>query len=261
MGAIRRGALSGAGMIVALGAAGVLAPHWSTVRAARPSEAVESQQVELFTALKAKDISVKFVPTNEAKAHLRVTNNSPRPLSVELPRAFAGAPVVAQRGLPLPPLGGPQNNGQGQPPQVVGAVPRQQNGPQFPLPGNFFMMNIPPGKTQEVPLVCVCLEYGKPTPSSDIPYRAVALDEVAGGDEVRIVLEDLADGVLTQRVAQLLAWHFQNKLSFTEMANTGAGSRVQLNEARAAADRIRRQAAARAVPSAGQSRSPSSPER
>ena len=240
---------------------GAIAFGGLAARAAKPTEAAGAERVELFAALKAKDITVKFVPTDATKAHLQVTNTSQRTLTVELPKVFAGAPILAQQGLQGLTFGGKLSNS-GNAAQILGTTPGGQNGQNgqngAPPFQNFFMMNIPPGKTQEMPLTCVCLEYGKPTPSSDLPYKAVVLDDVTKKPEVRIVLEELADGKLDQRTAQILAWHFNNKMSFSQLVNAGQGAK-RVNEAKSIAERIRQQVAIQATPSPGEIEAKSQP--
>ncbi len=53
--------------------------------------------VELFAAMKSKDIEVKFIPKDDREARVIIKNNTKQPLTVQLPEAFAGVPVLAQR--------------------------------------------------------------------------------------------------------------------------------------------------------------------
>src|SRR5688500_6036236 len=56
----------------------------------------EFQTVEMFAAIKSGDIKVEFIPKDTNGATVIIRNNSDRPLSVILPEAFAGVPVLAQ---------------------------------------------------------------------------------------------------------------------------------------------------------------------
>lgn len=52
------------------------------------------QAVEMFAAMKSGDIKVEFIPKDATAATVIIHNNSGRPLSVKLPDAFAGVPVL-----------------------------------------------------------------------------------------------------------------------------------------------------------------------
>ena len=52
--------------------------------------------VELFSAIKAGDLQVKFIPKDATQATLIVENKTKKPLRIALPSAFAGVPALAQ---------------------------------------------------------------------------------------------------------------------------------------------------------------------
>src|SRR5690606_17781624 len=61
------------------------------------TEAAET--VEMFAAIEAGDIEIKFIPKNANQATFVLINKTKRPLSVKMPAAFAGVPVLAQFGM------------------------------------------------------------------------------------------------------------------------------------------------------------------
>src|SRR5438876_9486158 len=61
-------------------------------------DAPAAESVEMFAAIEAGDIKVKLTAKNDHEAQIRIKNNTDRPLSVRLPEAFAGVPVLAQFG-------------------------------------------------------------------------------------------------------------------------------------------------------------------
>ena len=50
----------------------------------------------MFAAMKNGDIEVKLIPKNDRESLVKLTNKTKRPLTVRLPDAFAGVPVLAQ---------------------------------------------------------------------------------------------------------------------------------------------------------------------
>ena len=61
-------------------------------------DAVEPRSVELFAAMEAGDIEVRYIPRDAREANVMIRNNTDRPLRIEMPEAFAGVPVLAQFG-------------------------------------------------------------------------------------------------------------------------------------------------------------------
>jgi hypothetical protein len=198
--------------------------------------AASPQNVELFTGMKDGRLDVTIIPNNSEVAHLRVRNLTKAPINVQLPKAFAAVPVLAQFG---PMNGGLNGGGQGQgnggtpgflngaqTPQVIGTGnnpnnPNKNNNPPgvFNVPGG--MQNIPAGRVGDMRLTCVCLQYGHPDPSPNVPYEVVKLETVSKSQELRAVLEEMAAGMLERPVAQLAAWHYANDLSLKQLAGTG----------------------------------------
>lgn len=81
------------------------------------------------------------------------------------------------------------------------------------------MFRVPAGRVGKVSAQSFCLEYGKPDPTSKIKYRIVPLDEFVGSDERIVSLcHLLAEGSISQNVAQAVAWNLANNLSFEQMA-------------------------------------------
>jgi hypothetical protein len=190
------------------------------------------ESVEMFAAIEAGQLEVKFIPQNSKQARLFIDNKTSKPLNVRLPDVFAGVPVQAQV-LPFPGNRGPNGmNGQMQQGQlgmnqsVGGATPNgQRNGPfgqnnnQGPGNGNginFF--NVPSEKVGEMKIKCVCLEYGKDQPRAVIPYKVVPLEYVTSKPEVAAVLREFGTGQYDQNVAQAAAWHTANDMTWEQLA-------------------------------------------
>ncbi|MFT7639360.1 MAG: hypothetical protein ACI9G1_001096, partial [Pirellulaceae bacterium] len=70
---------------------------FANVHADRPSKTESnSQSVEMFAAIKARDIEVTVIPMDSKKVMIRIENKTDRPLSIRLPAAMAAAPVLMQ---------------------------------------------------------------------------------------------------------------------------------------------------------------------
>jgi len=75
-----------------------------------------------------------------------------------------------------------------------------------------------PGRTRVVRFPTVCLEHGKAEPTPRVPYRLVELQTFSEDPRLAFVLKALADGRVTQKVAQAAAWHVANGLSWERLA-------------------------------------------
>jgi hypothetical protein len=279
-------------------------------RAAEPSLAPGKQAAqsaaahELFEAEQAGLVAVKFTPDDSRSAQIGFFNKTGRPLTIRLPAAFAGVPVLAQMGG-MGMGGGGMGGGGG---QAMGGgmggmgmggggmggggmggfcwVAREVYGPHdprwvafrrwlgndapqwlhdayaahgesfavwihdkpvaklgvrqlmdaavasqpaaAPAGGQFSVATPPkqgpelvlyPGKARVFRFATVCLEHGKPEPSARMPYRMVALDTWSDEPRLAFVMECLASGVVTQKVAQAAAWHIANGLSWERLAD------------------------------------------
>jgi hypothetical protein len=262
---------------------------------------------ELFAAEQAGLVAVKFTPDDSRSAQIAFLNKSGKPLTIRLPAAFAGVPVLAQMGgmgmggggMGMGGMGGAQAMGGGMGGMGMGGggmgmgggaggfcwVAREVYGQHDPRwvafrgwlaadapewlhdayavhgesfadwihdkpvakwgvrqlmdtaiasrsevapAGSQFSVATPPkqgpelvlhpGKTRVFRFATVCLEHGKPEPSARMPYRMIALETWSDDPRVAFVMECLASGVITQKVAQAAAWHIANGLSWERLA-------------------------------------------
>jgi hypothetical protein len=184
---------------------------------------------DLFEAEERQLVSLRYIPNDAKSAQIIVTNRTRRPLSLRLPAAFAGIPVLAQMGM-----GGMGGGGMGQAGFGAGGI---GGGPQATGGGGGFggqgmngmggggmgmggggAFSIPPEKTRTFRVATVCLEYGKREPSSRMPYKLGRVDGFSSDPKLAVVLESLGRGELPQKVAQAAAWHISNGLSWEKLA-------------------------------------------
>lgn len=175
----------------------------------------------MLAAEQAGLVSVRYIPNDSRSAQIVVTNRSDRPLTLRLPEAFAGVPVLAQFGGGMAgPMGAGGMNvggfaGANMPQAAAGAgVPN--GGPGLGAAGGF--QSLPPERTRSVRVPTVCLEYGKPEPTPRVAYQMVPLASRAGDPRLTMVLQGLATGDLSQKVAQAATWHIASGLTWDQLA-------------------------------------------
>jgi hypothetical protein len=182
-----------------------------------------AQGIDVFAAVEAGDLEVSVVPQNERRVTIQLKNISNRPLTIQLPPAFAAVPILAQQpglfpGFPNP---GGQNQNQQQAPQQLGLGMNGGNrGGNNNGGGNLFggMFDIPAGRAIKIKADAVCLEYGKPSPDARMKYELKPLAEVCDKPELAAVLTSLGKDQIDQRTAQAAAWHLTDDLSFNKLA-------------------------------------------
>jgi hypothetical protein len=182
---------------------------------------------DLFEAEERQLVSVKYIPNDAKSAQIIVTNRTRRPLTLRLPIAFAGVPVLAQMGGMGGMGGGNQGGfaagGIGGGPQTTGGGGMGGQGMNGMGGGGMGMggggaFSIPPERSRTFRVPTVCLEYGKREPSSRMPYKLARTETFSSDPKLAIVLESLGRGELPQKVAQAAAWHIANGLTWEKLA-------------------------------------------
>lgn len=202
-----------------------------SVTAAEPDSAASGEPLGLFAAVEQGRLEARLIAKDSKRCNLLLKNLSDVPLSVELPTAFAGVPVLAQwQGI-----GNNGNNGNNAPQQLGVGVGPQRNrrmNPMMNLPGQnrqgpnlgnppLFgrpMFNIPPEKVLKLRLPAVCLDHGHPNPRAAIPYEIKPLSDCTKKPGIAELCAMLGRKELDQRVVQLAAWHINNGVSWKDLA-------------------------------------------
>ncbi|MFM8284102.1 MAG: hypothetical protein ACKOCW_11170 [Planctomycetaceae bacterium] len=201
----------------------------------RPAPPVLEDAGTVLEAESGGLVKVTYVPNDSRSAQIIVQNLSNKPLSLRLPDAFVGVPVLAQMGMGRGGMGGGGMGGgmgggfggggmqtsggggfgnQGMNGGMGGGMGGMGGGGV--APGGAF--SIPPEKTRVLRVATVCLEYGKQEPMSRVPYRMQAVESFSTDPRVALVLTALGHGEITQKVAQAAAWHLANGLSWEQLA-------------------------------------------
>lgn len=142
-------------------------------------------------------VEVKYIPNDSRSAQIVVDNKTDQPLTLRLPSAFVGRPVLAQFGG-----GGAGGMGGGMGGGGMGGG----------------MFSVPPEKTKVVRVATVCLEYGKREPSPRIPYQLAALETFSEDPALAVLLEAFGRGEIPLKVAQAAAWNISSGLSWQRLA-------------------------------------------
>jgi len=244
------------GCVLRFGLPAVMLLPMALIAAERPKESPQptGTPVDIFSAIEAGQIEARLITKDSSQCRLMVKNKTDKLLSVRLPEAFAGVPVLAQ--WPNNFNNNQGNNNRQDALQGVGVGNPIFNqpgngGPVFNLPNqgnprgnNFF--SIPPEKVGQLKLSSVCLDHGKPEPRPAARYEIKPLAEYTQKPGVAQVCVMLGRGEISQRTAQLAAWHLNNDMSWEKLADmrrklaTGTElvySRKQLDAGKEAAEK------------------------
>ena len=198
------------------------------------------QSVELFAAMKSGEIAVEFIPKDAKGATVLIHNKSDKPLSVKLPPAFAGVPVLAQfgggglgggglggggGGLGGGGLGGGGGGGQGIGGGFGGGGGGLGGGGGFGGGGGGFgggggggFFNVEPDKVGKIKVDTMCLEHGKDDPNPRMKYEIRPIESFTKDQNVVELCKMLGRGEVPQNAAQAAVWHVANGLTWQELA-------------------------------------------
>jgi hypothetical protein len=299
-------------VFMTLAAAPLAAPGQVTPGSADATTAESARDV--LAAEQAGDVEIRFIADGSRAAQIVVSNRSDRPLTLRLPAAFAGVPVLAQigGGMGQPQGVGFGSGGIGGAPQNVGGggmnnagmgiggggmggnpfggvcwVAREVYGvhdarwkmfrswltwqapawlqdlylahgeafaawlhdhpaakslvrmvmdrvlapgreralsggsmrvaPAAPAdPSQPFTVAV--GGSRRMRVATVCLDYGRPEPTTRMPYRLAAVEGVSPDPRVALLLQGLASGHLTSNATQAAVWHVANGRTWEQLA-------------------------------------------
>jgi len=212
-------------------ACGVLAAAIPVARSASPSNTAKGEKeqpstetVDLFAGMESGQINVAMIQKDSTEGTITIANKTDKPLTVKIPEAFAGIPILAQRGGGRGGggMGGMGGRGGGGGMQAMGGGMMGGMGGRGGMGGmggmGGGMFNIGPEKVQKIKIVTVCLDHGKTDPSPRVPYQPVPIDSVAKDPAVAELVKMMSHGQLDQHSAQAAAWHLQNGLTWEQLA-------------------------------------------
>lgn len=195
-----------------------------------------AEQVELFEAVDAGQVSVKLVPKDAMGGTVFIENKTDKPLTVKVPEAVIGVAINAQfggggmggMGGGMGGMGGGGMGGGGGQMMGGGMGGGGMGGGMGGMGGGMGGMggggmgggffSVPAEKIVAVPLNSVCLEHGKPEPTPSSKYTIVPVSRVTKDPVLYQLLAAVGTGKVDGQSAQAAAWHLANNMSFQELA-------------------------------------------
>ena len=215
--AFRAMALALVGTLVAVSSSAAI-ERGGVSKSLKPAEGHE--EVELFAGIADGTVEVQFIPKDATRATVIFKNKTDRPISVRLPSAFAGVPVLAQGiGAGVGGMGG-MGGGMGGMGGLGGL------GGMGGMGGMGGFMNLAPEKVARVRVGTMCLEHGKEDPNPHIKYEIRPIAEFTDKPEVAELCRMIANDEIPQNVAQAAAWHLMDGLTWEQLA---AKDRVRMS--------------------------------
>lgn len=194
-----------------------------------------AEKVDLFDAMDAGQIEVTVLAKDEKQGNLLIENKTDKPLTVQMPDAFVGVPVLKQfgGGVGMGGIGnggtnngtGGNNNQQQQPfggglgGGLGGGGVGGFGGGGFGgggLGGGFF--SVPPEKTVRLSYGSVCLAHGKAEPRPRSLYKLVRVEQFTSDPALQELIRMVGTGRMDQQAAQAAAWHLADKMSWQDLA-------------------------------------------
>lgn len=177
-----------------------------------------SVATDLFDAEAEGLVTVRFIPNNSRSAQVVVNNRTKRPLTLRLPAAFVGVPLLAQMGANQAGAGFGAGGIGAQPQTVGGGGGMGMGGMGAPGGAGGAAFSIPPEKTRVIKVRTVCLEHGKAEPAPRHAYKLDRYDSFSGDPALQGILEALGNGAIDPQAAQAAAWHLSSGLSWERLA-------------------------------------------
>ncbi|MDR2440219.1 MAG: hypothetical protein LBE12_12745 [Planctomycetaceae bacterium] len=189
-------------------------------------------EIGLFDAVKQNLIEAKITAKNSLEGRVTVKNKSGIPLRINLPETFAAVPLGQFDDFGGGGEGGGRRGGRGGSGSSRGGSGggAQTTGGGFGgmggMSGGMGGWSIPPEKIIRQDVKMVCLEYGKREPARHMNYELRPLGSVTDKAEVHTLCNLVGSGVVDQQAAQAAVWHYNNGLSWEELANKQHKPRV-----------------------------------
>ncbi len=202
-----------------------------------------TESVTILDAQKRGLIEIDARGAGEERVRIAVRNRSERRLHVLIPPGMVASSATAQAaGGAAGGAGGGgfQSMGLGSISNNPGAFGRfadsSTSEPGFkslPVKGddsNPAAIDVPVDQTVKLILPAVCLNYGLPTPNASNRFRLVDVDDYTPDVRARTALRTLATMGTSVGVAQAVAWHAFNGMTFEQLAALGEGKLINSYE-------------------------------
>ncbi|MCH9653086.1 MAG: hypothetical protein K0U86_07120 [Planctomycetes bacterium] len=176
-------------------------------------------EVELFTGIKNQKLATRVYPMSAYNSSVFITNLTQQPLTVKVPPAVSSVHILAQVGQDKGLLDGLLDNPQsqkGKSQSVGGNLSPVGNNQKLDFQGLF---TIPAEKTVRLRLRSVCLEHGKPSPSSLKTYELRPIESEVKDEALVLILKKFDPRYDDWEMVQAIAWHLSSHMNWRELAN------------------------------------------
>ncbi|QDT92100.1 hypothetical protein [Gimesia algae] len=179
----------------------------------------DAPQVELFEGIEKQQLGARVYPMSAYSSSVYISNLTTAPLTVKVPAAVSSVHILAQAGPNpglLQGLQGGQQTQVGDSQAVGGNLNPVGNNQKIDFNGLF---TIPPEKTVKLKLSSVCLEHGKPCPSSLKTYELRPIESQVQDQALVLVLQKFNPKHDDLEMVQAIAWHLSSHLGWQELAS------------------------------------------
>jgi len=195
-----------------------------------PVAEAQAETVKVLDAQKSGDLSIEVRGSGQSQVKLAIKNASARRLNVVLPAGLVAASATGQGAAGGGGGGGIQSMGLGAVGNRAGGFGQfATNGLNAPglrsvgvtadaAPSSIV---VPAGKSVEVELPAVCLNFGLASPTAKDRLKLVDVDDYSRDPRVRKALRSLATLGTSQGTAQAVMWHVCNNVPFANMVAQG----------------------------------------
>lgn len=176
-------------------------------------------QVDLFPGIKDKKLSTRVYPKSAYSSSVFITNLTHQPLTVKVPDAISSVHVLAQKGQDNGLLSAIQSGTQAQTgasQSVGGNLSPVGSNQKFDFQGLF---TIPAEKTVRLQLRSVCLEHGKPSPSSLKTYELRPIESQVQDKALVLILQKFDPKYDDWEMVQAIAWNLSSHMNWSALAN------------------------------------------
>lgn len=211
-------------LVRALSAAGLLiGSTWGVAAFAEPEEPAPGPEVNLSTvdilqAQREGQVAVRVRGQGSDQIRVAIHNISPGRLNIVLPPGLVGAIATGQPGGQSIGISPPTNRvgafGQ------FGAAPGEAGFRSVAVAGDEASgaVAVPAGKTIDLTLPGVCLNFGLRTPTAADEFQLMDVEQYTADPRIRKALRSLSTLGTTQAVAQAAMWRVCNGVPFEVMA-------------------------------------------
>jgi hypothetical protein len=189
-----------------------------------------AETVELFAGMEKGQLEVRAIPKDSKQGNLLIENKTDKPLTVQMPDAFVGVQVLKQyggggMGGGMGGMGGGMGGGGGGGQQGIGGGMGGggmggggMGGGGMGGGGGAGFFSIPAESIVRVPYHSVCLEHGKPEPTSRSTYRIMKVEDATKDPALQQLIRLVGKNRIHPQVAQAAAWHLTDDMSWRELA-------------------------------------------